>query len=191
MYSAYKLNKQCDNIQPWCTPCSSEPVCCSMSSSNCCFLYCYRFLRRHGGCSGIPVSKNFSQFVVIYTVKGFSIVSEAEVFFKVCACMELSCFLYDAVDIGNLVLSSSANLSMWKFSVYLLLKPSLENIEHYFASMWNECSCTVVWTFFALLSLGLVWKLIFSSPVTTAESEFAGILSATLPQHHLLGFEIA
>ena len=69
--------------------------------------------------------------------------------------MELSCLLYDAVDIGNLVFSSSANLSMWKFSVYLLLKPSLENFEHYFASMWDECNCVVVWTFFDIAFLGL------------------------------------
>ena len=72
-----------------------------MSSSNCCFLYCYRFLRRHGGCSGIPISKNFSQFVVIYTVKGFSIVSEAEV-------DVLFEFFYDPMDVGNLISGPSA-----------------------------------------------------------------------------------
>ena len=67
--------------------------------------------------------------------------------------------------------------------------------EHYFASMWDECSCVVVWTFFDMvvcLSLGLEWKLTFSSPVATAVfSKFAGIYNAALFQHHLLGFEIA
>ena len=105
-----------------------EPVCCSMSSSNCCFLYCYRFLRRHGGCSGIPISKNISQFVVIYTVKGFSIVSEAEV-------DVLFEFFYDPMDVGNLISGPSAfsksSLNTWKFLVHILLKPCLENFEVY------------------------------------------------------------
>ena len=79
--------------------------------------------------------KNFLQFVVIHTVKGFSIVSKAEV----CVFLELSCFFYDPTDVGNLISGSSAfsksNLSIWKFSVHVLLKPSLENFEHYFASV--------------------------------------------------------
>ena len=77
--------------------------------------------------------KNFPQFVVIHTVKGFSIVNEAEVD----AFLEFSCFFYDPVDIGSLISGSSAslNLNIWKFSVHILLKPSLENFEHYFASV--------------------------------------------------------
>ena len=78
--------------------------------------------------------KNFPQFVVIHTVKGFSIVNEADVFF-----LEFSCFFYDPMDVGNLISGSSAfsksSLNIWKFSVYVLLKPGLENFEHYFASM--------------------------------------------------------
>ena len=85
------------------------------------------------GC--IPISKNFPQIVVIYTVKGFSIVNEAEldVF------LEFSCFFDDPMDVGNLTSGSSAfsksSLNIWKFSVHLLLKPGLENFEHYFTSM--------------------------------------------------------
>ena len=79
--------------------------------------------------------KNFPQFVVIHPVKGFSIVSEAEVD----VFLELSCFFYDPTDAGNLISGSSAvsksSLNIWKFSVHILLKPSLENFEHYFASM--------------------------------------------------------
>ena len=71
---------------------------------------------------------------MIYTVKGFSIVNEAEVD----VFLEFSCFLYDPVDVGNLISGSSAfsksNLNVWKFSVHILLKLSLENVEHYFAN---------------------------------------------------------
>ena len=79
--------------------------------------------------------QNFPQFVVIHTVKGFSVVNEAEVdLFP-----EFPCFFYDPTDVGNLISGSSAfsksSLYIWKFLVHVLLKPSLENFEHYFASM--------------------------------------------------------
>ena len=77
--------------------------------------------------------KDFAQSVVIHSVKGFSIVSEAEVD----VFLELSCFFYDPVDVGNLISGFSAfstsTLNVWKFLVHLLLKPHLENFEHYFA----------------------------------------------------------
>ena len=79
--------------------------------------------------------KNFPQFVVIHTVKGFSVISEAEVD----VFLEFSCFFYDPVDVGNLISDSSAfsksSLNICKFSVHILLKPILENFEHYFASV--------------------------------------------------------
>ena len=79
--------------------------------------------------------KNFPQFVVIHTVKGFGIVNKAEVD----VFLELSCFLDDPVDDGNLTSGSSpfskSSLNIWKFSVNILLKPGLENFEHYFASV--------------------------------------------------------
>ena len=88
--------------------------------------------------------KNFQQFVVIHTVKSFSVVSEEEVD----VCLELPWFLYDAVDVGNLISGSSAfckpSLYIWKFSVRVLLKPSLKNFEHYLDSMRNERNCAVV-----------------------------------------------
>ena len=78
--------------------------------------------------------KNFPQFVVIHTVKGFSVVNEAEDVY-----LEFSCFFYDRTDVGSLTSGSSAfskfSLNIWKFSVHVLLKPGLENFEHYFASM--------------------------------------------------------
>ena len=79
--------------------------------------------------------KNFPQFVVIHTVKGFSIVNEGEVD----VFLEFSFFFYDPTDVGNLISGSSAfsksSLNVWKFSVRILLKPGLENFEHYYASM--------------------------------------------------------
>ena len=80
--------------------------------------------------------KNFSQFVVIHTVKGFGLVNKAgvDVFF-----LEISCFFYDPTDFGNLISGSSAfsksSLNIWKFMVHIILKPGLDNFEHYFASM--------------------------------------------------------
>ena len=68
-----------------------------------------------------------------------------------------SCFFYDPMDIGNLMSGSSASpkssLNIWKFSVHVLLKPCLENFEHHFASMWDECNRAVVWTFFGITLL--------------------------------------
>ena len=79
--------------------------------------------------------KNFPQFVVIHTVKGFGIVNEAEVD----VFMELSCFFDDPADVGNLISGSSdfskSSFNIWKFMVHVLLKPGLENFEHYFTSM--------------------------------------------------------
>ena len=79
--------------------------------------------------------QNFPQFVVIHTVKGFDIVNKT----KVDVFLELYCFLDDPVDVGNLISGSStfskSNLNIWKFMVHVLLKPGLENFEHYFASV--------------------------------------------------------
>ena len=79
--------------------------------------------------------KNFPQFVVIHTVKGFGIVNKAEVD----VFLEFSCFFGDPTDVGNLISGSSAfskySLNIWRYTVHVLLKPGLENLEHYFASM--------------------------------------------------------
>ena len=79
--------------------------------------------------------KNFSQFIVIHTVRGFGVVNKA----KVDVFLELSCFFYDPADVGNLISGSSAfsksSLNIWKFTVHLLLKLGLENFKHYFATV--------------------------------------------------------
>ena len=135
---------------------------------------------------------NFPKFVVIHTVKGFLLVSEAEID----VLLEFPCFIYNLMDVGNLISGSSAfyksSLHIWKFSVHILLKPSLKDFEHNLTSTWNEHNCTIVWTFFGI---ALLWdwnENTFSSRVATAGfSKFADLLSAELKQHHLLGFEIA
>ena len=87
---------------------------------------------------------NFPQFVVIHTVKDFGIVNRA----KVDVFLELSCFFDDPTDVDNLNSGSStlskSDLNIWKFMVYILLKLGLENFEHYFASVLDECNCVVV-----------------------------------------------
>ena len=79
--------------------------------------------------------KNFPQFVVIHTIKGFSVVNEAEVD----VFLKFSCFFYDLMDVGNFISGSSAasksRLYIWKFLVHVLLKPSLKDFEHYLATM--------------------------------------------------------
>ena len=140
MYSAYKLNKQSDNIQPWYTPSQvwnqsiiSCPILTAVSWP------AYRFLRK--------------QFVVIHTVKDFSVVSitEVDIF------LGFSCFFDDPVHVGNLTSGSSAfsktSLNIWKFIGHVLLKPGLENFEHYFTSVWDEYNCVVVWAFFGIVFL--------------------------------------
>ena len=108
----------------------------SISSSNCCFLTCILTSQEAGKVVWyFHLLKNFPQFVMIHTVKGFGIVSKA----KVDVFLELSCFFKDPTDVGNLISGSSAfskpSLNIWKFMVHVLLKPGLENFEHYFASI--------------------------------------------------------
>ena len=132
-----------------------EPVYCSMSSPDCCFLTCIQISQEAGQMVWYShLYQNFPQFVVIHIVKGFDIVNKA----KVDVFLELSFFFDDPVDVGNLISGSSAiskkSLNIWKFTVHILLKPSLWNFEHYFASLWDECNCVVVWAFFGI---ALLW----------------------------------
>ena len=113
----------------------------------------YQFFRTQVRWSAIPISFRIFQFVVGHTIIGFGIVNKAEIH----VFLELSCFFDDPADIGNLISGSSAfsksNLNIWKLTVHILLTPSLKDFEHYFASMWNECNCVVVCTFFGIAFL--------------------------------------
>ena len=154
MYSAYKLNKQDDNIQPWSTP---FPI-WNQSVVPCPVLTLaswpsYRLLKRQVRWSGIPISFRIFHSIVIHTAKGFGMVNKTEID----AFLELSCFYNDPANVGNLISGSSAfsktSLNIWKLTVHILLKPGLENFEHYFTSLWDECNCVVEWTFFGIAFL--------------------------------------
>ena len=125
-----------------------------MSSSNCCFLTCIQVSQEAG--QGVWYShlfQNFPQLIVIHTVKSFGIVNKAEID----VFLELSCFFDDPVHDGNLTSGFSAfsktSLNIWKLMVHILLRPGLDNFEHYFTSMWDECNCAAVWAFFGIAFL--------------------------------------
>ena len=125
-----------------------------MSSSNCCFLTCIQISQEAGQVVWYShLFQNFPEFVVVHTVKGFGIVNKAEVDIF----LELSCFFDDPTNVGNLISGSSAfsksRLNIWKLMVHELLKPGLENFEHYFTGVWDECNCAVVWAFFGIAFL--------------------------------------
>ena len=154
MYSAYKLNKQGDNIQPWHTPFPvwNQPIvlCPVLTVTS---WPAYRFLRRKLKWSAIPTSlRIFHRWLWSTQSKALALSVKQKYVF-----LEFSCFCCDPAEVGNLISGFSAfskcNLNIWRFLVHILLKPSLENFEHYFAGMWDECNCAVVWTFFGIVSL--------------------------------------
>ena len=109
-----------------------------MSSSNWCFLTHIQISQEVGQVIWYShLFQNFPELVVVHTIKGFGIVNEAEID----VFLELSCFFHDPADAGNLISGSSAfsktSLNIWKFMVHVLLKPGLENFDHYFASVWD------------------------------------------------------
>ena len=163
-----------------------------MSGVNCCFLTCIKVSQEAGKVLW------YSQLL-----KNFPVCCDQHI--QRCWCSQWSrsrCFyailrLYcDWTDAGNLISGSSifskSSLNILKFLVYILLKPGLENFEHFLASRWNECNCAVVWIFFGIAFLwnrNENWP--FSSPVATAGFSLFAALSAELSQHQLSGFEIA
>ena len=107
-----------------------------MYSSNCYFLTCIQISQEAGTVVWYShLFQNFSQFIMIHTVKGFGIVNKAEID----VFLELSCFFDDLANVGNLISGFSAfsktSLNIWKYMVHVLLKPGLENFEHYFTSV--------------------------------------------------------
>ena len=164
-----------------------------MYSSNCCFLTCIQVSQEAGQVVWYShLSQNFPQFIVTHTVKGFGIVNKAEID----VFLELFCFLM-----------IQQILAIWSLAPLPFLKPAWtfgsSQFTYCWSLAWNILSITywhVRWVqlcgslsiLWYCLSLGLEWKLAFSSPVATAEfSKFAGLLSAALWQHHLSGFERA
>ena len=154
-----------------------------------CFLTCIQISQEGGQVVWYShLSQNFPQFIVIHTVKGFGIVNKAEldVFLK------LSCFFDDPVDVGNLIsgfsVFSKTSLDIWKFTVHILLKPGLENFEHYFSSMWDECNCAVVWAFFGIAFLW-DWNENWPFPVLWSLLSFPNLLAYWVQHFHSIIFQ--
>ena len=163
-----------------------EPVCYSMSGSNCCFLTCIQISQEAGQMVWYShLFQNFPQFVVIHTIKGFGIVNKADVF------LELSCFFYDPTNAGNLISGSLAfsksSLNIWKFTVHILLKASFETFDHYFASVWDEYNGMVVWTFFGIAFLW-DWNENWHSPVLWPLLSFPNLLAYWVQHFHSIIF---
>ena len=100
------------------------------------------------------LSKNFPQFFMIHTAKGFSIVDETEIV----VFLKFSCFLYNPVNVGNLISSPSSfskpSLEIWNFLVHIMLKPSLQDFKHDLTTMGDETNCPMVSMFFGTILLG-------------------------------------
>ena len=125
---------------------------------------------------------------MIHTVEGFGVVNKAEID----VFLELSCFFVNPADIGNLISGSPAfsktSLNNWKFTVHVLLKPGLENFEHYFTSMWDECSCAVVWAFFGIAFLW-DWNENWPFPVLWPLLSFPNLLAYWVQHFHSIIFQ--
>ena len=133
---------------------NSEPVCYSISGSNYCFLTFIQISQEAGQVVWYShLFQNFPQHIVIHRVKGFGIVNKAEID----VFLEFSYFVDGPMNVGNLISGSSAfsksSLNIWMFTVHILLRSGLENFEHCFARMWDECNCAVVWAFFGIAFL--------------------------------------
>ena len=154
-----------------------QPVHCFISSSNDCFLTWIQFYQEAGKVIWYSyLFKNFPHFAVIHMVEEFIVINEAEVN----VFLEFSCFFYDPMDVDNLTSCSStfskSSLNTWKFLVHKLLKPSLENFQHFSAGTWDECNCELVWIFFGNTFFWDSNENHLSSPVATdAISKFAGL----------------
>ena len=161
-----------------------------MSCANCCFLTCLQVSQEAGQVVCYShFLKNFPQFVVIPTVKGFGIVNKAEID----VFLELSCSFDDPADVGNLISGSSAfsktSLNIWKFTVHVLLTPGLENFEHYFASVRDDCDCAVVWTSFGIAFLW-DWNENWPFPVLWPLLSFPNLLAYWVQHFHIIIFRI-
>ena len=156
-----------------------------MSSSNCCFLICIQVSQEAGQVVWYShLFQNFPQFIVIHTVKGFAIVKKAEidVFSGI-----LLLFLWSNSLISGLSPFSKSSLNIRKFMVHVLLKLGLENFEHYFARVWDECNCAVVWTLFGITFIW-DWNENWPFPVLWLLLSFPNLLAYWVQHFHSIIF---
>ena len=160
-----------------------------MSSYNCCFQTYIQISQEAGQVVWYSHQfQNFPAFIVIHTVKGFGIVSEAEID----VFLELSCFFDDPAEVGNLISGpfafSKISLNIWVFTVHILLKPGLENFKNYFANVWDECNCAVDLAFFGsafLKGRNENWP----SPVLWPPLSFPNLLAYWVQHSHRIIFQ--
>ena len=155
---------------------------CSMSGSSSCFLTSIQVSQEAGQVVWYShLFQNVPQFVVIHTVKGCSNILH----------LEFSSFSYDPTDVGNLISGSSdfskTSLNIWNSSVHILLKPRLENFEHYFAFVWDEFNCVVLWTFLGITSLW-VWNENWPFPVLWSLLSFPNLVAYWMQHFHSIIF---
>ena len=178
-------------MEPWRTPFpiwNQSVVPCPGLTMSGCFLSCIQISQESGQVVWYShLFQNFPQFIVIHRVKGFGIINKAEVD----VFQELSCFFKNTTDVGKLISGSSAfsksSLNIWKFSVHVLLKPSLQDFEHCLAGMWNECNCAVVWTFFGITFLW-GWNENLPFPVLWPLLSFPNLLAYWVQHFHSIIF---
>ena len=149
--------------------------------------YVLKFLKRQVRWPSIPISFRIFHSLWWSTVKGFGIVNKAEID----VFLELPRFFNDPADVGNLISGSSifskTSLNIWKFTVHILLKPDLENFEHYFASVWDEYNCAVVWTFFDTAFLW-DWNENWPFPILWPLLSFPNLLAYWVQHFHRIIF---
>ena len=159
-----------------------------MSSSNCCFLICIQISQEAGQVLWYShLFQNFPQFIVIHTVKGFGVVNKAEID----VFLELSCFFHDPADVGNWSLVPLPFLKpAWTSEVHSshIVEAWLGEFNHYFASMWDECNCAVVWT---LLGIAFLrdWNENWPFPVLWPLLSFPNLLAYWVQHFHSIIFQ--
>ena len=164
-----------------------EPVCCSVSSSNLLPDLHTDFSR---GRSGGLVFPSPSKFSTVYCDPHSQRFWHSQWSRNRCFSGSLMCFLWSN-GVGNLISGSSAfsktTLNIWKFTVHVLLKPGLENFEHYFTSVWDECNCAVVWAFFGISFLW-DWNENWLFPVLWPVLSFLSLLEYSVQHFHSIIF---
>ena len=171
-----------------------EAVCCSMSSSNCFFFTCIQISQQAGQVAWYSLL--FKYFLLFFCdphsqTLCFGVVGKADIG----VFLELCCFFHDPADAGNLISGCSVfskySLNIWKFMVHVLLNPALDNFEHYFTSLWDECNWAGTWASLAFSFFGIGMKT-DHFPVLWPLLSFANLLAYWVQHFHsiILGFEI-